>query len=230
MARFVSDALRIMRLAISRRNANDPDSSDATLLSYLNDFVSLTMGPEVKLFEQYGTIVFTIDETVEDGVYTFNDLGADSEFQTISGDGFISLTDPPTGSLSWSPLQIYLNPGQFYSYWGVQNTDVLVAGQPTDMLFYGNELVFRTIPNTEYTVTLYGYKKHGDFSTVGDPPLDFDYWLRFLAYGAAVNYGMDYRFDESVMASLRRDYSREKRLMLTRTHNQIKVISGLPSF
>tara|TARA_R110002126_G_scaffold3502_8_gene20041 strand:- start:4130 stop:4822 length:693 start_codon:yes stop_codon:yes gene_type:complete len=230
MARLVSDALTIMRLAISRRNANDPDSSDATLTGYLNDFVSLTMGNEVRLFEQYGTLVFDIDETVTDGVYTFNDVGASSNFETISGDGFISLKDPPTGSLSWTPLKIYLNPGEFYGYWGVENTDVLTLGQPTSMLYYGNQFVFRTIPNTDYTVTLYGYKKHEDFATEGSPALEFDYWLRFLAYGAAVNYAMDYRFSDQILASLKRDYSREKRLMLTKTHNQIKTMRGLPSF
>ncbi len=230
MARFVSDALRIMRLAISRRNANDPDSSDATLLSYLNDFVSLTMGSEVRLFEQWDTITFDIDQTNTKGVYTFNDVGAAFELESISGDGFISLKDPPAGSLSWTPLQIYLNPGEFFGYWGVENDDVLTPGQPTSMLFYGNKFTFRTIPDTVYTVTLYGYKKHSDFSAVGDPPLDFDYWLRFLAYGAAINYGMDYRFSDSLMTSLRRDYGRERRLMLTRTHNQIKVMRNIPSF
>ena len=55
MAQFVSDCLRIMRLAIGRRNENDPDSSDTTLRKYLNDFVSLTMSDDVKLFEQYGS-------------------------------------------------------------------------------------------------------------------------------------------------------------------------------
>jgi len=230
MARFVSDALRIMRLAISRRNANDPDSSDATLLSYLNDFVSLTMGSEVRLFEQWDTLVFQIDETNTTGVYTFNDVGASFEFESINGDGFISLTNPPAGSLSWTPLQIYLNPGEFFGYWGVENEDVLTLGQPTAMLFYGNEFTFRTIPDTDYTITLYGYKKHSDFSAVGDPALDYDYWLRFLAYGAAVNYAMDYRYADNILASLKRDYARERKLMLTRNHNQIKHFRGLPSF
>ena len=230
MTRTVNDALTIMRLAISRRNASDPDSSDETLLGYLNDFVSLTMGSEVRLFEQYGTLVFNIDETNTTGVYTFNDVGADSDFLSISGNGFISLTDPPTGSLSWTPLSIYQDPGEFFGFWGVQNTDVLTIGQPTHMLYYGNEFTFRTIPNTEYTVTLYGYKKHGDFSTAGDPPLDFDYWLRFLAYGAAFNYATDFRYSVEALGSISRAYSRERRLMLTNTHYQQTAQRGLPSF
>ncbi len=230
MARTVNDALRIMRLAISRRNANDPDSSDETLIGYLNDFVSLTMGDEVKLFEQFGTLRFDIDETITDGVYTFNDVGANDNFVNISGNGFISLKDPPAGSLSWTPLTIYQDPVEFFGFWGVENVDVLILGQPTAMLYYGNEFTFRTIPDTDYTVNLYGYKKLGDFSTIGNPPLDFDYWLRFLAYGAAVNYAMDYRFSDSILASLKASYGRERRLMLTHTHNQIKVVRGIPSF
>ena len=230
MARNVSDVLRIMRLAISRRNANDPDSSDETLLQYLNDFVSLTMSDEVRLFEQFGTLTFEIDEDNETGVYTFNDLGISQKFVSITGDAFISLTDPRAGSLSWTPLYVYQNPGQFFSYWGVENEDVLTVGQPTEVLFYGNEFTFRTIPDTEYTVTMYGYKKHDDFSTEGNPELEFDYWVRFLAYGAAVNYAMDYRFSDSILESLKRSYQREKKLMLQHTHNQIKTSRCLPAW
>ena len=230
MTRLVSDSLRIMRLAISRRNANDPDSSDNVLLGYLNDFVSLSMTEEVRLFENWGTLTFSIDETVTDGVYTWNNVGSSQDFDTLNGDGFISLADPPSGSLSWTPLHIYLNPGQFYAYWGVENVDILTAGMPTEMLFYGNELVFRTIPDQEYIVTLYAYKKHDDFSTEGNPVLDYDYWMRFLAYGAAVNYAMDYSYTAEKIAQIKAGFAKEKRLLLGRTHNQVKVRRGLPSF
>lgn len=230
MARVVSDVLRIMRLAISRRNTNDPDSTDTVLLSYLNDFVSLTMTSNVRLFENWGTVTFNIDETVTDGVYTWNDLGITQEYDTIIEDAFISLADPPDNSLSWNTLKVYLNPGQFYQYWGVENTDVLTTGMPTEMLFYGNQLVFRTIPNDEYIVTLYGYKKNSDYSTVGDPAIQYDYWLRYLAYGAALNYARDYRYTEENISSLERSFRSERRLLLTRTHDQIKTQRGLPSF
>ena len=72
MAQFVSDVLRTMRLAIGRRNENDPDSNDSTLFRYIQDFITLTMSDDVKLFEQFGTLEFTIDETNTTGVYTFN--------------------------------------------------------------------------------------------------------------------------------------------------------------
>jgi len=124
--RFVSDVLDIMRLAIGRRNANDPDSSDVILLKYLNDFVSLTMSDDIKLFEQFGTLTFTIDESNTTGVYTFNDVGADTDFVNISSESFISLLDPVNNSVSWNRLPIYQDPGEFFSIWGINNEEIFI--------------------------------------------------------------------------------------------------------
>lgn len=180
MAQTLTDVLRIMRLAIGRRNANDSDSSDSTLTQYINDFINLTMTDDVKVFEQFGTLIFSIDETNTDGIVTLEDAGAENGtfFSNISIEGFITLTDPIDNSISWNRLEIYQDPGQFYDYWGVNNTEVLIAGYPTQMLYYGNEFVFRTIPNTGYTIYLYGYKIVPAFASTGDPALPHDYWLR----------------------------------------------------
>ena len=118
MARTVQDALDIMRLAIGRRNENDPDSSDDTLLSYLNNFVSLEMPDDVKLFEQFGTLSFTIDESNTTGVYTFNDVGASSDFINLSQEAYISLLDPVDNSVSWNQLPIFQDPGEFLAIQG----------------------------------------------------------------------------------------------------------------
>ena len=230
MTQFVSDCIRTMRLAIGRRNENDPDSNDATLFRYLNDFINLTMSDDVKLFEQFGTLSFTIDETNTTGVYTFNDVGASASFTNISEEGFISLTDPPNGSISWNKLWIYQDPGQFYAEWGINNTDVLIPGYPTEMLYYGTEMVFRTIPNTSYLVNIYGYKIVPEFSSDGDPAIPFDYWMRYLAYGAALNYCRDYRFEGDKRQMLQADFAHERKLLLTRTHNQRKLQRAMPRF
>ena len=230
MAQFVSDCLRTMRLAIGRRNENDPDSNDNTLLQYLNDFVTLTMSDDLKIFEQFGTLSFTIDESNTTGVYTFNDVGADASFTNISNEAFISLSDPPDGSISWNQLWIYQDPGQFYSLWGINNTDVLIPGYPTQMLYYGNEMVFRTIPNTSYLVQIYGYKILPAFSDEGDPEIPHPYWMRYLAYGAAMNYARDYRFEADKFGMLQRHYQHERKLLLTRTHNQRKMSRAEPRF
>lgn len=232
MTQFVSDCLRTMRLAIGRRNENDPDSNDTTLRKYINDFISLTMSDDVKLFEQYGSLIFTIDETNTTGVYTFNDVGADSNFTNISVEGFITLTAPPAESISWNRLEIYQDPGEFYGYWGINNTDILIPGYPTEMLYYGTEMVFRTIPDQEYTVTIYGYKEHAVLAD-GDPysvPLPFDYWMRYIAYGAALNYARDYRFESNALNQLKVELAHERNLLLTKTYNQKKNSRCKPRF
>lgn len=234
MAQFISDSLRIMRLAIGRRNANDPDSSDNTLLQYISDFMTLTMTDDLKLFEQFGTLEFTIDETVTDGVYTFNDVGATNTFSNISMEGFITLTNPPAGSVSWNRLAVYMDPGVFYDIWGVNNTDILIAGYPTEMLYYGTEMVFRTIPDTSYDVILYGYKVLASFNADDGEPanaeLPQDSWMRYIAYGAAKNYASDYRYGADQIQLIDKGFSRERKLLLTRTHNQRKVGRCQPQF
>lgn len=256
MAQFVSDCMRTMRLAVARRNVNDPDSSDTVFLQYINDFINLTMTDDVKVFEQFGTMQFDIDGTHEDGVYTFNDVGATDQFSNISMEAFItrkyapicdddeddddddeedSEEDTPlylseNSSISWNQLWIFQDPGQFYSRWGILNTEILVKGYPSEMLYYGTEMVFRTIPDEAYTVQIFGYKIVPTFTSVGDPQIPFDWWMRYIAYGAAMNYARDFRFEDSKIAQLEKAFAHERKLLLTRTHNQIKISRAQPRF
>lgn len=227
--RFAQDALDIMRIALGRRNENDPDASDELFLRYLNDFISLQMPNDTKLIESFGTLTFTIDESNPTGVYTFNDVGADFEFMNISQEAYISLLDPVNNSISWNSLPIYQDPGEFFAIWGINNDEILIPGYPTGMLFYGNEFTFRTIPNTAYMVKIYGYKKNFDLPDP-DVPLDFDYWLRYVAYGGAVNYARDFRYAADARGLIEATFKSERKLMLTRTHNQIKMARALPRF
>lgn len=229
MARLVSDALNIMRTGLGRRNRNDPDASDETLLRYLNDFVSLIQPNDTKLFESFGTLSFTIDESNTTGVYTFNDVGAEFDFINISLEGFISLLDPVDNSVSWNQLDIYMDPGEFFAIWGINNDEILIPGYPTMMLFYGNEFTFRTIPQTSYLVKIYGYRKLIDFPDE-DVELPFDYWLRYIAYGAMVNYARDFRYEAADRAMIEATFKSEKKQILTRTHNQRKHGRCFPRF
>jgi len=218
-----------MRTALGRKNENDPASSDETLFDYLNDFVSLTMPNDTKLFESFGTLTFTIDESNPTGVYTFNDVGADSDFINISQEAFISLLDPVGRSISWNQLPIYQDPGEFFAIWGINNEEILIKGYPTMMLMYGNEMTFRTIPEQPYMVKIYGYKKNSDFPSP-DVELPFDYWCRYVAYGAAVNYARDYRYSAEARGLIEATFKSERKLQLTRTHNQIKMARSMPRF
>lgn len=229
MVRTVDNVLTIMRRAIGRRNRNDPDSTDAILLNYVNDFYSLEMCNDTKLFESFGTMEFEIDETVTDGVYTFNDLGINQKYINIVQEGFITLTSQAQGSTSWNELSIFQDPQRFFWRWGVNNTDVLTPGYPTEMLFYGNELTFRTIPDTSYTVIIYAYEQNADFVDENDN-LPFDFWLRYVAYGAARQYCTDFRLSPETQQNIQREFNKQKKLVLTRTHNQAKKSRGAPNF
>lgn len=231
--RYLSDCMRIMRLAIARRNPNDPDSSDATLLQYIQDFIALTMSDDLKIFEQFSTLVFTIDETNPTGVYDIRDVGGGG-FVNLSQEAFVSLLNPPANSVSWNQLWIYQDPGVFFSIWGVNNEEILIPGYPTMMLYYGNDLTFRTIPNTSYQITIYGYQEVPEFDPAadpdGDPPLPKAYWMRYIAYGAALNYARDYKFETSNRSQIEHDFMHERKLLLIRTHNQIKQNRAYPRF
>jgi hypothetical protein len=232
MAKTVSNCLDIMRRALGRRNELDSDSDDNTLMAYLNDFVNISMSSDVKLFEQFGTLEFDITAANVTGVYTFSmvGLGTTTDFINISSEAFISLAAPAAASLTWNRLMIYQDPGQFYSRWGVNNETILIPGYPTEMLFYGNEFVFRTIPDDTYTVFIYAYKVNPAFATDTANDLPYDYWLRYISYGAAMNYARDFRFDNESKQMLANDFAHERKLMLTRTHNQAKQSRAAPNF
>lgn len=228
MTQSVSDSVRIMRLAIGRRNTNDPDSNDDTLLGYINDFVSLSMSDDVKIFEQWSTLEFDITDGVDE--YDFPDGSATSnDFVNISIDGLVSLKSPVDGSTSWNKLQIYQDPGEFWNYWGFNNKDTLTEGFPTQMLYYDGKFTFRTVPDQTYIVRLYGYKRVTEFSDITDD-LPQDYWMRYIAYGAALNYARDYSLDPGRMAIIERTFSQERQRLMTRTHNQIKIQRCMPQF
>jgi hypothetical protein len=133
--------------------------------------------------------------------------------------------------VSWNQLDIFQDPGEFYAFWGINNYEILTPGFPTQMLYYGNEFVFRTIPDDNvYRVNIYGYKKSGDFSNVGDPELPFDTWMRYIAYGAALDYANDYCLDPVRISMISKTFNTQRSLMLSRTHNQIKNSRCLPQF
>lgn len=228
--RTVNECRTIMRRAIARRNENDPDATDTVLFQYIQDFIQLTMSDDLKIFEQFGTLIFDIDESNTTGVYTFNDVGASFNFVNISQEAFISLADPANNSVSWNQLWIYQDPGEFFYMWGINNDEILIPGYPTMMLYYGNEMTFRTIPNTTYQVRIYGYKEVEALSDDEDATLPFAYWMRYVAYGAAKNYAADFNFDGEHQGRIENGFNREKKLLLTRTHNQIKQSRCFPRY
>lgn len=242
IAKTFQDSVDVMRKAIQRKNKNDPDSTDAVLLGYIFDVMTLFMVNDVKLFENFGTLLFNIDETNPTSVYNIDPLSTSLfkidnavNFSNYGLSAFISLLDPPGSSVSWNPLNIYQDPAQFFSVWGVNNVNILIPGYPTDMLYYGTEFTFRTIPNTTYQVRIYGYKINntvdsGANKTTLGSNIPFSYWVRYLAYSAAMNYARDYKFDANARQLLKEDLAHETKLLLTHTHNQSKLNRAFPRF
>jgi len=168
---------------------------------------------------------------VVNGTITLQDAcdQAGIDFINITQEAYISLLDPLYNSISWNYLPIFQDPGEFYAIWGINNEEILIPGYPTAMLYYGDEFVFRTIPNVPYQVRIYGYKKNKNFEGF-DEVLTYDYWTRYLAYGLAVNYAYDFRYETTEIARLEKAFQREKKLQLSHTHNQIKMSRCLPRF
>lgn len=227
MSQSVSDVLRIMRLAIGRRSEVDPDSTPDVLLGYINDFVTLKMPNDIKLFEQWSTMEITLTQGVD--VYLFPSTTGAEDFVNLNNEVLCSLQAPVGSSVSWTRLQVYQDPGEFYGYWGVNNEDVLIEGFPTQVLYYDRQLVFRTIPNNTYKIYWYGYKRVGEYEG-GEDTLQTDYWMRYIAYGAARDYARDYNISPERKANIDRTFTDERMLLATQTHVQITKQRCLPRF
>jgi len=224
MSRQVDDCLTIMRNVLSRRNTNDPSSSDAILIRHLNDFV-ITAFPHITRFiELNGTLEFTINTTPADGVYTFNDVGASSDFASISLTAYVDN----------NPLNVYLNPVDFYGKWDQFTVADIPTGMPIDMLYYGNQFVFRGIPDQSYTVRIFGYTQIQEFdestTDAGNEDLPFSYYVRYFAYGGALNFALDNNYDDERLNKIKMGFKREKKNLMARTHHQLKIGRTKPSF
>ncbi len=227
MPRKVKDVIDIFRRITSKRNPNDPDANFDVIIRYINDFYALHMNQDVHLFKIEGTLKFVIankTETVNDGVITFNEIvGQSSAFEYLTVSGYVDNND----------LVIWHNPKEFFDRWQEFDTTLLTAGMPTDMLFYGNELIFRTVPDKAYTIRIFGYKRNTIFEETGDnvsQELPFDEWVRYIAYGAARNYAQDFNFDEERKASIKAGFMREKGILQAREHNVRKYERSIPRF
>jgi hypothetical protein len=73
------------------------------------------------------------------------------------------------------------------------------------------------------------YKILPEFEATSDE-LEKPYWMRYIAYGAALDYARDYRFENESFAMIEKNFAHQRKLVLTRTHNQVKVQRAYPRF
>ena len=228
MARTVQQVIAIMRRAIGRRNTEDPDSSDEILITYINDFLTLQMPNGLKLNEKFSSFEFQIDTTNTTGIFDFPDSATSEDFINLDDSGLISAATPADNSLEWWDLCVLFDEKEFFHRWGFNNHETLVKGGPSEVLYWDNKLTFRAIQDKAYIVKLFGYKRPAAVGSSSS--LEFDYWLRYVAYGAARDYAADFRLESEALSNIERNFGRERQLLLTRTHNQIKVDRPPPTF
>lgn len=229
----VSDCVDLMRVAIGRRNVSDPDSTDNVLLGYVSDFMKYTMTDDIKIVDQFETFNFEVEVTLTehtDGVWLFNEIVIWENYSNLEISALISLNNTPSSSLSWQQLQVTQVPSEFWATYGFNNEDVLIRGFPTVMLLDSYRIVLRAIPedNTPYLIQMYGYTINPAVALNGTLPRD--YWKRYVAYGAALNYAMDFHFTAERLALLKDSFAHERKLILSRTFNQLKHNRCIPRF
>lgn len=206
MAKTAQDAIDIMQRVIGEQNSQDPNASESALLGYISDFYNLMMPQDVKVYENYS--FFEFDLVADQAVYPLNVAPLPiNEFVNLQPPAFIGIV-----KLWW-----YQDPDMFYTKWPL-DTQNLGTGKPTDVLFWGNELVFRTVPNDTYTVRIVGYHNNGTLTDATDPLFE-DYFWRYIAYGAAMDWLSDYGQMEEVV-KITPMYQRYRSIMLNRTAKQ----------
>lgn len=233
MANFTfSRVIDIMRRVVSRRNTTDNLSTNVEFQEYIGEFMRDLMPHEIKTFENFGTYSFnTIANTEE---YLFNTgNGADIDGAIFENIGPIAYSDETI--MTW-----YQDPAIFHSKWGF-DTDVTTVqtSQPVDILFHSDRFILKPQPDDVYLIRIFGYRRNLDETDSSDANLIQDasgedlpenYWGRYIAYGASLDYMYDFGYDAKRIATVETRYKHYKALVHSRTFNQFKQNSPIQRF
>lgn len=209
MAKDLGDCLSIMRRVIGQNDQDDPNATDALLIQYISDFYDLILPQDVKTYDQWEFLEF--DTIADQSVYP---LGVaplpTAEYVNYKPPVFVD-----DQQINW-----WQDPDLFYEKWPL-DTSNLGTGRPTDVLFFGNQFVFRTVPDDAYTIRIVAYKQNGALADETDE-LAQDYIWRYVAYGAAIDWLTDYGQivdNQHVLAA----YERYRDIVLRRTAVQLNT-------
>lgn len=214
MAKSFNDAVTIMKKVVGEQDGQNPDATNSEFLAYVADFYELQMSTDVESYDLSGYWTFsTVANTDE---YSFKDQG----FVFVSPP--VILTDSNANDIR---LDWYQDPAAFYNRHPVDNTNE-TAGKPFDVLFYADKLLMRPKPDDVYTVTVKGYRELNVPTVGGDPDgtadLEQDYFIRYLAYGASLDYLADYG-DFETYAKVAQVFRRYRSLVLMKTSKQFRT-------
>lgn len=221
MAKTAADVITIMRRVINRPNTTDPDSTDSVLLGYISDFYQLYMSNDVKLFEKWGLYTFDTSVAVTDGEYTINDPSfITGSYTILRASGWVDADNL---------LNIFQDPTVFFERWPFQDVSDIPTGQPQEMLIFGQTLYLRPIPDDTYTIRILAYKENSALTDTTDE-LDEAFWYRYLAYGAALQYMNDFNFDANQIQMKEKEFNKQRRLVMQKTHTQRLNQRGTPRY
>lgn len=237
----------VMRRVIGRRNETDNLSSDTELIRYAGEFMRDIMPQESKNFENFD--IYDFSTVSNDYIYTFNSAntatlaggtGQDESGTQAAGDDegggneFENLTlyawssDPANSNTQ--TMRVHQDPVQFYDQFGmIENLSDAQTGRPTDILFYNNRFEVRPVPDGVYTISFPGFRRNNDFTNAsGSETIPFNYWGRYVAYGAALDYMYDFAYDAARIQLVEERYKYYKALVHSRTFNQFKQNTPIP--
>lgn len=213
MAKTGAEIISILRNVTGRVDAADPLFTDTIMLQYVNDFLSLEMPQEVRLYENNTWWEFTIDQTSSDPYpVDLESLGFTTIGSVAYCDGFV---------LNW-----YQSPPVFYSMW--PETQTYQEQRPQDVLYYNNYLTFRGPPNQSYEVKIQAYKIEAELSSTS-AEIDNSYFWRYVAYGAALDIFNDYGEDDKSQRIMPA-FMRYKSIVYARTNQQLMSQRSYPTF
>ena len=132
------------------------------------------------------------------------------------------------------------DPAMFFDKWGFDtNVTTVQTAQPTDVLFHEDQFRVKPRPDGVYTIRIFGFKRNLDVTDAGTEvnidastsnPIPENYWGRYVAYGAALDYMYDFGYDPSRIQIAESRYKHYKALVQSRTFNQFKQNTPIPRF
>lgn len=183
--------------------------SDAELLEYINEYYCYELPNEIKPFELNATKTVAIPSGTDTLAASYFGLGDDNY-----------VIDAPA-YIDDFRLRITLNPEEFYDRWpeAITGITTTTVGRPIDALLYNDEVIFRPVADTDYTMTYDVTLRPQPFTGVGtEYPLD-ESWGNVIAYGAAKNLLQD-AGESEILPHVSAVYMQHANIVMRRFHDQ----------
>jgi len=149
-----------------------------------------------------GMAMYDVPNDPNDGEGTFaGDIGAVSTINYTTGEYDITFSSPPDTDKSVD-----------------SQTVIYAAGMPSAVLFYGNSIILRPVPDKPYAVNFEYDIRPTELLTDASQPL-LSQWWQYIAYGAAKKVFED-RMDMESVQMIMPEFKKQEALVNRRTVNQ----------